>query len=98
NSGTHLLELINDILDLSKAEAGRFDLRNDTIAVEQLIDSCVAMVSLRARQAGVEIVTDVAADLPLLRGDERKLRQALLNLMTNAVKFTPSGGQMLLRS
>ena len=97
NSGTHLLELINDILDLSKAEAGHFDLRDDLIHVEQLIDSCVAMVSLRARQAGVEIVTDVAADLPRLRGDERKLRQALLNLMTNAVKFTPSGGQMMLR-
>src|SRR5262245_32575625 len=98
NSGTHLLELINDILDLSKAEAGAFDLRNDTIAVEELIGSCIAMVALRAREAGVELVTDVARALPRLRGDERKLRQALLNLATNAVKFTPAGGQIALRA
>ena len=97
NSGTHLLELINDILDLSKAEAGHFDLRDDSIAVEELVGSCVAMVALRAREAGVDIVTDIADELPRLRGDERKLRQALLNLMTNAVKFTPLGGEVRLR-
>jgi PAS domain S-box-containing protein len=97
-SGTHLLDLINDILDLSKAEAGQIELHESVIDVADLIDHSVSLVALRARQAGVVIVTDVARDLPRLRADERKVRQALLNLMTNAVKFTPSGGQVQVRA
>ncbi len=98
NSGTHLLDLINDILDLSKAEAGQIELHESIIDVADLIDHSVSLVALRARQAGVAILTDVARDLPHLRADERKVRQALLNLMTNAVKFTPSGGQVQIRA
>jgi PAS domain S-box-containing protein len=98
SSGTHLLDLINDILDLSKAEAGQVDLHESVIGVEGLINGSVALVALRARQAGVEIVTDIAHDLPNLRADERKVRQVLLNLATNAIKFTPTGGRVSLRA
>jgi PAS domain S-box-containing protein len=98
SSGTHLLDLINDILDLSKAESGQVDLHESIIGVEQLIASSVALVALRAQQGGVEIVTDIAGDLPGLRADERKVRQVLLNLATNAIKFTPPGGRVFLRA
>ena len=98
SSGTHLLDLINDILDLSKAESGQVDLHESVIEVEDLINGSVALVALRARQAGVEIITDIAQDLPQLRADERKVRQALLNLATNAIKFTPPAGRVFLRA
>ena len=98
SSGTHLLDLINDILDLSKAEAGQVELQESIIAVDGLIAGSVALVALRARQAGVKIVTDIASDLPNLRADERKVRQVLLNLATNAIKFTPPGGRVCLRA
>jgi signal transduction histidine kinase len=97
-SGGHLLELINDILDLSKAEAGQIDLVEDPVEVEPLVAACVAMLSPRAQQAGVEIITEVAGDLPVLMADERKLRQALLNLVTNGIKFTPQEGQVRVRA
>ena len=98
SSGTHLLDLINDILDLSKAESGQVDLHESIIGVEDLINGSVALVALRARQAGIEIVTDIARDLPHLRADERKVRQVLLNLATNAIKFTPPAGRVFLRA
>ncbi|HUL06541.1 MAG TPA: PAS domain-containing protein [Candidatus Acidoferrum sp.] len=98
SSGTHLLDLINDILDLSKAESGQLDLQESLIGVEQLISGSVALVALRAQQGGVELVTDIARDLPHLRADERKIRQVLLNLATNAIKFTPPGGRVVLRA
>ena len=98
SSGTHLLDLINDILDLSKAESGQVDLHESIIEVGGLINGSVALVALRARQAGVEIITDIAQDLPQLRADERKVRQALLNLATNAIKFTPPAGRVFLRA
>jgi PAS domain S-box-containing protein len=94
SSGGHLLELINDILDLSKAEAGQIELMEDVVEIEPLVGACVAMLSPRAQQAGVEIIAELAGGLPNLQGDERKLRQVLLNLMTNGVKFTPPGGQV----
>jgi PAS domain S-box-containing protein len=99
SSGTHLLDLINDILDLSKAEAGQVELHESVITVDELIGGSVALVALRARQAGIEIVTEVAPGLPHLRADERKVRQVqvLLNLATNAIKFTPPGGRVFLR-
>jgi PAS domain S-box-containing protein len=97
-SGAHLLALINDILDLSKAEAGQIELVEEPVEVAGLIEACAAMLSPRAQQAGVNVVTEVAEGLPCLRGDERKLRQALLNLMTNGIKFTPSDGQVRVRA
>jgi PAS domain S-box-containing protein len=98
NSGGHLLELINDILDLSKAEAGQIELVEDVVEVDALVEACIAMLSPRAQQAGVEIITETAMDLPHLRADERKLRQSLLNLMSNGIKFTPPDGFVRLRA
>jgi PAS domain S-box-containing protein len=93
-SGAHLLELINDILDLSKAEAGQIELVEEVVEVEPLVRACIAMLSPRAQQAGVEVIAEVDDDLPNLLADERKLRQALLNLITNGIKFTPPEGQV----
>ena len=94
-SGAHLLELINDILDLSKAEAGQIELVEESRwRSSRSCGACIAMLSPRAQQAGVEVITEVADDLPNLLADERKLRQALLNLVTNGIKFTPPEGQV----
>jgi PAS domain S-box-containing protein len=94
SSGSHLLELINDILDLSKAEAGQIELVEEPVEVEPLVGVCLAMLSPRAQQAGVELAAEVADGLPNLLADERKLRQALLNLITNGIKFTPPEGRV----
>ena len=97
DSGGHLLDLINDILDLSKAEAGQIELVEDAVEIEPLVEACAAMLAPRAQQAGVEISTEIAAGLPYLQADERKLRQALLNLASNGIKFTPPEGHVRLR-
>ena len=91
-SGTHLLEIINDFLDLSKAEVGKLELREDVFDLHNTIRSVRQLTGASIRAAGIAEVFDLAADLPLLRGDERKTKQVLLNLITNAVKFTPTGG------
>ena len=91
-SGTHLLEIINDFLDLSKAEVGKLELREDVFDLHNTIRSVRQLTGASIRAAGIAEVFDLAADLPLLRGDERKTKQVLLNLITNAVKFTPAGG------
>jgi two-component system cell cycle sensor histidine kinase PleC len=97
-SGAHLLALINDILDLSKAEAGHIELVEEPMEVAAVVEACAAMLSPRAQQAGVNIIAEVADNLPCLRGDERKLRQALLNLLTNGIKFTPPDGEVRVRA
>jgi signal transduction histidine kinase len=91
-SGTHLLSLINDILDLSKAEVGRVDINDALVNLEDVISGSLAIVRARADAAGIELVANVPADLPQLYADERKLNQVLLNLLSNAIKFTPDGG------
>ena len=91
-SGMHLLELINDILDMSKAEAGMTDLVDSLIDVGALIRTSVRMMHRRATANGVEIVEEIPDTLPLLKGDERRMRQIALNLLSNAVKFTEDGG------
>ena len=91
-SGTHLLSLINDILDLSKAEVGRVDINDALVSLEDVISGSLAIVRARADAAGIELVASVPADLPQLYADERKLHQVLLNLLSNAIKFTPDGG------
>jgi PAS domain S-box-containing protein len=92
SSGQHLLAIINDILDLSKIEAGRLELQESTVVVADLLEACRRMVVERANAAGVRLEiqpTDVS-----LRGDELRLKQVLLNLLSNAVKFTPRGGRI----
>ena len=94
-AGKHLLSLINDVLDLSKIESGRLELRESQIDMAQLIEESLMFVAPNAAAAGCALGRDVAGDLSLVRGDERALKQMLLNLLSNAVKFTPTGGSIL---
>ncbi len=96
-SGQHLLSLINDILDLAKVEAGRMDLMLSSAHVAALVESCVALVSERVSRSRQTLTTDVAPDVSMWPLDERKVKQCLLNLLTNASKFTPGGGVIALR-
>lgn len=94
NSGTHLLTIINDILDLSKIEAGKLDLTEGIVELPHVIQTCMRLIDERAKLASVQITSDVAAELPPIRVDERKLKQIFINLLSNAVKFTPAGGHV----
>jgi signal transduction histidine kinase len=91
-SGAHLLQIINDILDLSKAEAGKLTLDESVFDVRDVIRSIVQLTSVRAEAGGLRQTTDLPPDLPLLRADERKTLQSILNLVTNAIKFSRPGG------
>jgi signal transduction histidine kinase/DNA-binding NarL/FixJ family response regulator len=95
-SGEHLLTLINDLLDLAKIEAGRLELHMSLFSPAQLLKHVAEIATVRARQAGVAFTLELSPGLPLhVRGDERALRQVLLNLVGNAIKFTPQGGVAL---
>ena len=96
-SGQNLLDLINDILDLSEVQSGRDQVHDETIVVPELVAAVMALVGNRPRAQGVGILTEVTDDLPLLRADPRKLKQVLVNLMANAIKFTESGGRVTLK-
>jgi PAS domain S-box-containing protein len=89
-SGHHLLRIINDLLDLSKVEAGRLDLHDGPVQIALLFETCRRMVSDRAAAAGISL--DLEPTSLAVRGDELRLEQVLLNLVSNAVKFTPPGG------
>ena len=91
-SGQHLLRLVNDILDISKLEAGAMDIADDFVDVGQLATECVRFVRAQAESAGVAVTLDLPASLPALRADELRFKQVLLNLLTNAVKFSRRGG------
>ena len=93
-SGRHLLSLINDILDLSKIEAGRMELELTTFDLALAIENTVTLVRDRAARHDQNLVLDLAPDLGEYVGDERKFKQILLNLLSNAVKFTPDGGRI----
>jgi signal transduction histidine kinase len=91
-SGRHLLSLINDILDLSKVEAGRMELDLSQFELKDAIDSALTLVKERAQRNGIRLGFESAAGLGEIHADERKVKQILVNLLSNAVKFTPSGG------
>ena len=93
-SGTHLLSLINDILDLSKIEAGRMELELADFDLPQAIDNALMLVRERAGRRSIALHTAVDARLGQVRADERKIRQVVLNLLSNAIKFTPEGGRI----
>ncbi len=93
-SGRHLLELINDILDLSKVEAGKLDLERDMFSVSDVLRSTMVMVRERAIRHGIKVDLVVSEDVRQVYADERKVRQVILNLLSNAVKFTPDGGSI----
>jgi signal transduction histidine kinase len=98
SSGRHLLSLINDILDLSKIEAGRMELEAVDFDLPHAIDNALVLVRERAARHGLALDTAVDARLGTVRGDERKIKQVLLNLLSNAVKFTPEGGRIQVRA
>jgi signal transduction histidine kinase len=95
SSGAHQLALINDLLDLSKIEAGRLELEISRVSITDTIASAVTLVRERAVERGVSVDTIVAKELPLVDADGRKLKQVVVNLLTNAVKFTPHGGRVV---
>ena len=94
SSGEHLRELIDDILDLSNIEAGKFELNEEVVDMAEVIDSCLTLVGERAREAGLSLERRVPEDLSGLWADKRNLKQIVLNLLSNAVKFTPAGGRV----
>jgi signal transduction histidine kinase len=91
-SGTHLLSLINDILDLSKIEAGRMELELTDFHLPTALDNAMTLVRVRATRRGIALHANVGDRLGEIRADERKIRQVVLNLLSNAIKFTPEGG------
>ncbi|MBV9705365.1 MAG: PAS domain-containing sensor histidine kinase [Methylobacteriaceae bacterium] len=93
-SGQHLLEVVNTILDMSKIEAGSFDILPEPFEVAPLIEACCDMVRLKAEQAGVQLAPEPSATLGELVADKRACKQILINLLSNAVKFTPAGGRV----
>ena len=98
SSGHHLLSLINDILDLSKIEAGRMELDLTTTSLPMLLDNCTTLVRERANRQGLVLALEVEEGIGDWVADIRKLKQVVINLLSNAVKFTPAGGRVTLRA
>jgi signal transduction histidine kinase len=98
SSGHHLLSLINDVLDLSKVEAGQVELELVPFSLQQALERGVAMVRERALQDGVHVTLAANPDVDVVSGDERRIRQVIFNLLSNAVKFTPAGGAIDVRA
>ena len=98
NSGRHLLELLNEILDLSKVEAGQMVLDPSTFSVSSALEYTLAMVRERAAAHAIKISVDIADDVGEIEADELRFKQVVLNLLSNAVKFTPDGGSVSVRA
>ncbi|HEY4981851.1 MAG TPA: PAS domain-containing sensor histidine kinase [Pseudolabrys sp.] len=94
DSGRHLLSVVNGILDMSKMETGNFEITPEPFMPAQVIASCCDLLALKARDSGVEIKTRIAFDLPEVVADRRAFNQILINLISNAIKFTPRGGRV----
>jgi signal transduction histidine kinase/CheY-like chemotaxis protein len=97
-SGKHLLELLNDILDLSKIEAGQMDLNRSEFVVRESLEYCLSLVRERAIKQRIQLSLEVDPEVGLVDADRRRFRQVVLNLLSNAVKFTPDGGRVDLRA
>jgi len=98
DAGRHLLALINDILDLSKVEAGKMELELSTFSLAAALDMALTMVRERAAIGGIQLRSEIEPDLDEIEADERKIKQVLVNLLSNAVKFTPAGGDIRVRA
>lgn len=94
DSGQHLLNLINEILDLSRIEAGKYDLSEEPVRIADVADDCFRLLKLRVHAKGLEVVEHYESNLPQVWADQRAMRQICLNLMSNALKFTPRGGRI----
>jgi two-component system cell cycle sensor histidine kinase PleC len=97
NSGEHLLNLINEILDLSRVEAGGYELNEESVSLTAIVEDCRHLLDLRAKNRGLKVTEAFEPRLPRLWADERALRQICLNLLSNAIKFTPQGGEIWLK-
>ena len=97
DSGQHLLDLINDILDLSKLESGSDELHEDNIDISEIARSAKWLIAGRAQGDNIALETEIADGLPMLFADELKLKQILINLLSNAIKFTDPGGKVTLK-
>jgi len=93
-SGNHLLTLINDILDLSKVEAGKMELELSEFNLEELIDGSLVMIKEKAMKHNIKVKAEVEEGIGNIFADERKIKQVLFNLLSNAMKFTPDGGSV----
>ena len=97
NSGVHLLNLINEILDLSRIEAGRYELNEEAVSLVHVVADCHHLLKLRASSRGITIHEVFEHGMPRIWGDERACRQIVLNLLSNSIKFTPQGGEIWLK-
>src|SRR5438477_1699622 len=97
SSGVHLLNLINEILDLSRIEAGRYELNEEAVSLTHVVSDCHHLLKLRASSRGITIHEVFEQDMPRIWGDERAMRQIVLNLLSNSIKFTPQGGEIWLK-
>ena len=98
DSGNHLLDLINDILDLAKIEAGKLDLDANKVNVQKVVNACMTLIKDRAAENCLTLECHLSPDTPPLWADERKLKQVFINLLSNAIKFTLPGGKVMLRA
>jgi PAS domain S-box-containing protein len=97
-SGLQLLALIDDLLDLSRIDAGKAELLEQTVSLRQVITEASRMTELQAKQSMVRVAIEMPADLPFVHGDERRIMQIVLNLLSNAIKFTPEAGTVTIRA
>jgi signal transduction histidine kinase len=98
NSGRHLLSIINDVLDVSRVESGALTLQEEIVDVADIVESCARLIEPRAQEANIALAIELPPTLPSLTADERRLKQILLNILSNAVKFTPPGGHVAVRA
>ena len=98
DSGNHLLAVIGDILDISKVEAGEFELHAEPTDLEEIVEQSLRLVRERAEAAGIRIEVAIGRDLPRLLLDQRLIKQSLINLLSNAIKFSPEGGSVAVRA
>ena len=96
-SGQHLLTLINEILDLSRIEAGRYELKEEALSLADVVEDCRHMLNLRAKAKNQTVKQMIDPSLPRLWADERAVRQIVLNVLSNAIKFTPQGGEISIK-
>jgi len=96
SSGAHLLALINDVLDLSRLDAGQAELREEVFGLGELVEESLRLIQSQAQKADIALSTDIACGMPALKADRRRIKQVLVNLLSNAVKFTPAGGRVTL--
>ena len=95
-SGHHLLQVVNDLLDMSKIEAGRYDIVRERFSMSKLIDECTRTIAPTAREINVTMTTDIADDVGELNADRRAIKQIVFNLLSNAVKFSQAGGSVVI--